>query len=621
MTYTFKLARRLAVSRTLGMLPALLLFAACSGDTTAPDSAPAHPLTSGSQEDPRFRHTVPVTVRINPSRVTVETNQLIRFQAQGTTASGDTIDAPVQWTASGGTILPDGRFSAATTGSFMVAASSPDREREPVDTAIVEVVRRQPLLASIAISPGTTTLTPGLSQTFLATGYLLDGRPVPVGVRWSATGGSIDAGGNYVAGDTAGTYHVIASNTKLTISDTALVTIGAPAPPPPPPPPATPPPPAPEAVQVTLLPASATLAPGTTRQFNASGRTSAGDSVAVNVIFAATGGTVSESGLFTAGSTAGNYRIIATAGAVADTSTITVTQPLGSGPTGTGIPFGAFAGWTGTQLKPNSENFSATFGSIGANDILEQITVARSKGKKLMLAMAGGHVPYLTNGVFDRAKWNTAMQTYNTPAIRDAIARGVADGVIIGNSVMDEPQVHGMGDGNTWGPRGTMTKVRVDSLCAYTKAIFPTLPVGVVHTHDAFEPTKSYRVCEFIVDQYESRFGSVAAFRDAGLALARRDGHAIAFSLNILNGGVQATRDGLWECSPTETAGRGTYNPNCRMTAEQVRNFSMVLGPAGCGLLMWRYDYTFMADPANVQAFKDIAAKLGSAPAKSCRRP
>ncbi len=126
MTYTFKLARRLAVSRTLGMLPALLLFAACSGDTTAPDSAPAHPLTSGSQEDPRFRHTVPVTVRINPSKVTVETNQLIRFQAQGTTASGDTIDAPVQWNASGGTILPDGRFSAATTGSFMIAASSPE---------------------------------------------------------------------------------------------------------------------------------------------------------------------------------------------------------------------------------------------------------------------------------------------------------------------------------------------------------------------------------------------------------------------------------------------------------------------------------------------------------------
>jgi hypothetical protein len=559
-------------------------------------------------------------VRINPNKVTVETNQLIRFQAKGTTASGDTIDAPVEWNASGGTILPDGRFSAATTGSFMIAASSPDADGERADTAIVEVVRRQPLLASIAISPGTTTLTTRLSQTFLATGYLLDGRAVPVGVRWSATGGSIDAGGNYVAGDTAGTYHVIATNTKLTISDTALVTIGAPAPPPPPPP-ATPTPSAPELVRVTLLPASATLAPGTNRQFNASGWTSTGDSVAVNVIFAATGGTVSASGLFTAGSTAGNYRIIATAGVVADTSTITVTQPLGSGPAGTGIPFGPFAGWAGTQLKANSENFSATFGSIGANNIVEQISVARSEGKKLMLAMAGGHLPYLTDGVFDRAKWNAAMQTYNTPAIRDAIAKGVADGVIIGNSVMDEPHVHGIGDGNTWGPSGTMTKARVDSMCGYVKAIFPTLPAGVVHQHLVFEPTKSYRVCDFIVSQYSAKVGSVTAFRDGALAYAKRDGIAIAFSMNILNGGIQAPRDGLWNCPLSTTGGRGTFNPNCRMTPDQVEEFGKTLGVAGCAMLMWRYDTEFMANPANIQAFKDIAASVSSVPARSCRRP
>jgi hypothetical protein len=166
-----------------------------------------------------------------------------------------------------------------------------------------------------------------------------------------------------------------------------------------------------------------------------------------------------------------------------------------------------------------------------------------------------------------------------------------------------------------------MTKVRVDSLCGYVKDIFPTMPVGVVHTHDAFEPTKSYRTCEFVVSQYEVRMGSVTAFRDAGLAMARRDGHAIAFSFNILNGGIQAARDGLWNCPLTTTGGRGTYNPNCRMTAEQVRNVGLVLGPAGCSLLMWRYDSSFMANAANVEAFKDVAARLASTPVSSCRRP
>ena len=92
----------------------------------------------------------------------------------------------------------------------------------------------------------------------------------------------------------------------------------------------------------------------------------------------------------------------------------------------------------------------------------------------------GAHNLYKTAGVFDLAKWQAAMDAYNTQAIRDAIAEGVADGTIVGNSVMDEPQQHGVSSDpdKTWGPSGTMTKVRVDGMCAYVKAIFPTLPVG-----------------------------------------------------------------------------------------------------------------------------------------------
>jgi hypothetical protein len=166
-----------------------------------------------------------------------------------------------------------------------------------------------------------------------------------------------------------------------------------------------------------------------------------------------------------------------------------------------------------------------------------------------------------------------------------------------------------------------MTKARVDEMCGYAKAIFPTLPVGVVHQHSIFEPTKSYNVCEFIVSQYAARFGSVTTFRDEALAYGRRDGIAIAFSMNILNGGTQAPRDGLWNCPLTTTGGRGTYDPNCRMTAQQVREWGLILGPAGCALMMWRYDDAFMARTDNQEAFRDIAARMASLPAKSCRTP
>ncbi|MFL5448201.1 MAG: hypothetical protein ACJ8AX_06615, partial [Gemmatimonadales bacterium] len=216
-------------------------------------------------------------------------------------------------------------------------------------------------------------------------------------------------------------------------------------------------------------------------------------------------------------------------------------------------------------------------------------------------------------------KWQAKKDTYNTPAIRAAEAAAVADGTNIGNSVMDEPNVSGGGDGNTWGPPGTMTKARVDGLCAYVKNMFPTMLVGVVHNHQTFEPTKSYQVCEFLVDQYSWRKGDVNDFIQGGLDLGRRDGLGIIFSMNILNGGIQATRDGLWNCPLTTTGGRGTFDPNCRMTAQQVREWGTTLGSAGCAMMMWKYDDAFMANPENQQAFRDVAAVLASLPAKSCR--
>jgi hypothetical protein len=636
MTYTFKLARRLAVSRTLGLLPALLLFAACSGsDATAPENANSS--TPGSTNDPRFRQTVPVTVSINPRRVTVETNQLIRFLAQGTTAIGDTVDASVVWTASGGTILSDGRFSAAATGTFMVMAVSQERQRvyQRVDTAIVEVVRRQPKLNSVSISPGTTTLTPGLTQTFLATGYLKDGRAVPVGIHWTATGGTIDAGGTYTAGDTAGTYQVIGTNTHLPISDTAVVTIGAPAPPPPPPPseppPAPPPPAAPVLEQVTLVPASATLAPSATRKFAAYGRLQGGDSVAVDVVFTATGGTITPEGLFTAGTAAGTYRVIARSDLLADTSTVTVTSPLGSGPS-TGVPYGTFNLFNSTTtVQPGPFSLSHTWDEPGS--IVARITAARNMGVKLMLVMTGGHSGYLkaggntsTNTQFDIVKWKARMDEFNSTAIKQAIAAGVQDGTIIGASVMDEP------NHRDWG--GMVTKATLDEMARYVKGQFPSLPVGVVIVH-WWRSTERYHDIDFIVDQYDwwqspngpggGQSGNVPGWRDAALAMAQANGISIAFSMNILNGGIQdlTSPDRLeaWRCPTNTTGGRGFRTPACRMHATQVRDWGKTLGVAGCALLMWRYEDPFMTRLDNQQAFKDVADKLVTVPGKSCKRP
>lgn len=350
-----------------------------------------------------------------------------------------------------------------------------------------------------------------------------------------------------------------------------------------------------------------------------------GDSLSIKAVFAAVGGTVTAGGAFTAGDRPGTFRIVATSGGLADTSIVTLKgAPAGPSPVaaeartaggrlGVGIPFGPFSGLAGSTPKPNTEVFTLGMGSVKAAGVIDRLGDARSRGLKLITNMTGGgHANYKTDGVFDLTKWEAEMSSYNTPAAKAAVAEAVADGTLIGNILMDEPA--NTSPENSWGPAGTMNKARLDSMALYAKAIFPTLPMGVTLDYRIWNE-QSFRVIDFQVSQYRSAKGSVTAYRDGALALGARDGHAILFSMNILDGGKPGAG-----CPVPETGGAGTSGRNCRMTSEQVLEYGPILGSAGCAFLMWRYDPDFMAKPENQQAFTALAGSLATAPAKTCRR-
>jgi hypothetical protein len=293
-----------------------------------------------------------------------------------------------------------------------------------------------------------------------------------------------------------------------------------------------------------------------------------------------------------------------------------------------GIPVGLFGTWDGTTLQPNTEVFTMTYAGVTPATLLARLAVARSRGVRMVTAMTGGaRANYLTNGVFDMAKWQARMRSFDTPAIRSAVAQAVSDGILIGNSVMDEPFNDGGpgNESNSWGPKGTLSKARVDSMCGYAKAIFPTLPEGVFQDY-RLAPDDSYLVCDFVTSQYRAAKGPLAEYKDGALALCRRDHHACSFAINVLDGGTPVQRRAgqtdylAGDCPLTTTGGRGTYFPNCRMTADQVREAGRVLGSAGCFLTGFQYEAGFMAKPENQSAFRDVAAALASRPAVSCIR-
>src|SRR6185503_11527932 len=66
-----------------------------------------------------------VQVVVVPESLSLAPAQQFKFGAYGRTASGDSAAVAVSWSASGGSIAPDGMFAADTAvGEFQVSATS-----------------------------------------------------------------------------------------------------------------------------------------------------------------------------------------------------------------------------------------------------------------------------------------------------------------------------------------------------------------------------------------------------------------------------------------------------------------------------------------------------------------
>jgi hypothetical protein len=224
MTYTFKLSRRLAISNFYLMLTPLFLLCACTETTD-----PASDLARGGIKGPL------VSLMITPKIDTLIPAEKRLFIAKGVHNNGDTVDVSAAWKATGGQITPNGEYQAGLMpGRYQVIGTH--NSGTLTDTAEVVVsASESPTLIAIALTPASVSLSAGATQQFTASGKMSDGSPSPVTVSWSATGGTISSAGLYTAGQTAGTFRVIASQSGGTLADTATVTVTAPSTTPPPP--------------------------------------------------------------------------------------------------------------------------------------------------------------------------------------------------------------------------------------------------------------------------------------------------------------------------------------------------------------------------------------------------
>jgi len=308
----------------------------------------------------------------------------------------------------------------------------------------------------------------------------------------------------------------------------------------------------------------------------------------------------------------------ATPVAAADTLTTTDTLSALASLSYSGLPYGPIGLWAGaTAFEWGPKPFTLSQDNTYANYIVTRINTARERNQRLVLAMTGGDASqFKTNGKFDFSKWKKRMNTFNTSAIRNAVASAVRDGVIVGNTMMDEPETP------KWG--GNVTKSLLDQMAVYAKNIFPSLPMGINQGGPGYKwrASERFHKLDYVLYQYQypTTDGDIVAWRKAVLNQARADGVAPAFSVNLINGG-RPDYSGSWDCSGSGQAGRGNMSRKCRMTATQLKSWGQEVGPAGCFMLMWRYDDAYMAKSANVDAFRSIASLLSTKSRRSCRRP
>ena len=231
-----------------------------------------------------------------------------------------TASAAATWAASCGTISSAGLFTAPmAAGSCTITATATDGSGHAASTTAT-------VTDPLTVTPATASTPQGTTQQFTAN----------LASTWAASCGSITSSGLFTASSPVGTSCTITATATggTAYKATAVDTVAA-------------------ATTLTISPLNPTLSEGSTQQFTAS----------AGATWAASCGSISSAGLFTAPMAPGSCTITATAtdgsGHTAST-TATVTSPLTIAPASASTPQGATQQFTASMAV----SWAASCGSI-----------------------------------------------------------------------------------------------------------------------------------------------------------------------------------------------------------------------------------------------------------------
>ena len=235
------------------------------------------------------------TITVVPTPVTLAVTATQQFTAVGKDISGNIVAFTPTWSviADGGAITQAGIFTAGNTpGTYTNTVQASSSSLRGYATVVVTTGP----LASISVTPNPDTLISNTKQQFVAVGKDAGGNVISIASTWSvvAGGGTIDGGGLFTAGTTLGTFANTVKATSGTMSGTATVVVKL----------------GPLAF-ITVTPNPAHIVVLASQQMTAVGTDVGGNVIPIAPVWAvvttANGATITQTGMYTAGTVAGTF--------------------------------------------------------------------------------------------------------------------------------------------------------------------------------------------------------------------------------------------------------------------------------------------------------------------------
>ena len=452
------------------------------------------------------------SIAVTPANPSVFRGSTQQFTATGTFSDNSTqnLTSQVTWVSSSttvATISAAGLATGVATGTSTITASLSGATGT---TALSVAV---PTLQSITLTPGVSSIVPGASQQFIATGVLSDGSTESLAgqATWvsSSTAVATISAAGLATGVALGTSTITASfsgvtgSTTLTVS-TVTLTLQS----------------------IVVTPANSSIGPGTSQLFTATGR-------------------------FSDNSTQDLTSQVTWASAIPSVATISATGFATGGSTGTTTITASLNGVTAS---------TALMVTPLATNLLQSILVTPAdtslgKGGTVRFTASGNFSDGSTQDLTSRVTWAST-----NPGVATISAAGLAAGVSGGATTISATL-----SGVSGGTRLTVTAVAVALRSIAVTPASPLLVEGATQQFSAIG-TFSDGSTQDLTNQvtWASASPSVATINTSGLAAAARPGSAsITASLNSVSSSAvltvtsaQLVSIALTLASPSLTNGR-----------------------------------------------------------------